>query len=326
MASLLSSALVFSLCVFYGASAGTLQSYTFYTMDGVLHFSHRNSTAQSLLNCLMSTCSRLERCVASFNKKTGACMTATLSTIPQRSWKKDFLFNNDIDKNWVSSFLLRDPALAPAGMWTMDSFFRGRNLGYKGKVLDSSETGLTWSSEGPRGPLTPFKYALFTGKERPQIQVIRNSIFHIDFTKPFTVALWVKTDAREAIQPLLQGWNTVNDTTAFQFWFYNSKNLDQIFLNANNRIYTELNGTNKLLWRHIAVTYDGKDQYSAYLNGTNWPISIQKGSLTRVNPDVIQIGFLINSNNVFKGSMACIAIFQRNLTTNEVRAFMLTCP
>ena len=272
MTSQLASALALCLCGFQLASAHELQTCHFSTIDGVINGarSHKNSTAQDVLDCARQ-CGCNARCVGSFIKKTGACMTATLSEAPL-SWTKHFLFRNNSDKDWVSfaptASLIAPSLPTPAGLWMMDSSFRGRNLGSKGHRLDSSDTGLVWISEGPLGSRSDLKYARFNGGEKPQIQVRYSDSLLLDFTKPFTIALWVKTDDRNAIEPLLDGWNSDKNDYAAHIWFNPSTDLDQILGHANHLFTTTKNGSNKLLWRHIAAVYEGGDKYFCYLNAT----------------------------------------------------------
>lgn len=80
------------------------------------------------------------------------------------------------------------------------------------------------------------------------------------------------------------------------------------------------------MWRHIAFIYEGGDHYSFYLNATVWPILVKKNfELKQLNPDIIFIGYYSGSE-LFKGSMACISIFERALSQEELQTLMLTCP
>ena len=185
MTPLLASALALCLLGFPIASAGELNTCRFQTIDGVIkgHLSHSNTTARSLLDCSISSCGCNPRCVGSFNKKSGACVTATLSAAPL-AWTKAFLFSNTSDKDWVSfapvaSFISLPIAV---GLWLMDNSFRGRNLGSTGQRLDSSDTGLAWTTEGPLGSSSPLKYAYFGGSATPQIQVSHSGRFLLDYT------------------------------------------------------------------------------------------------------------------------------------------------
>ena len=85
-------------------------------------------------------------------------------------------------------------------------------------------------------------------------------------------------------------------------------------------------GTNQLMWRHVAITFNGGEEYSLYLNANAWPISSKsKSSIERVNPNYINVGFY-QTSGMFKGSMACISFFETALTQQQLRTWMLTCP
>ena len=73
-------------------------------------------------------------------------MTAKLSAA--LAWTKDFLFENNGDKDWTF-FTPSVPSVSlstPAALWLMDSLLQGKNLGAKGQRLDCLVAGLKWSS------------------------------------------------------------------------------------------------------------------------------------------------------------------------------------
>ena len=289
--------------------------------------SWKNITAHSFSSCIFLGCNNLRRCVGSFNKKTGACRTAILSAAPL-SWTKDYLFNNSSDEDWVSfvpsQSLLSEPT--PPGFWAMDASFRGRNLGTKGPNCDCSHEGLSWSSTGPLGADSDLKYARLDGTQKAKIVNKHSGIYCMDFTKPFSLGFWVKTDNRGVNFPVFDGWLTSANTYTFYIWFFPSGKENQISASGNGR-YTRSteNSTNKQLWRHIAVTHDGSDYHSIYLNGAAWPISHRSSYLGRnLFGDMVNVGH--RGNYVMKGSLACITYYDAQLEPEKIRAMMQNCP
>lgn len=320
------------LVCFFGntfVTASNFQNCFLVPLDAVIkeERSLKNTTSHSLLDCALSNCICNGRCIVSFHTKTGACRTITLSAAPL-SWTKRFIFNNRSDTSW-ESFIpvesLNTPSIFPEGFWMMDNSLRGLNIGSKGNRLDSTDGNLTWSRKGPLDTRTNLRYSHFISGETPQVQIRQSSAFVLDFTTAHTVAVWVKTDAVSALLPMLDGWNKPKNTYACHFWFYPSKNRDQLQWSANHFLLTTINGTDRLEWRHVAVTYAGGSQYTFYLNANPWPIWVTiVGTLDRVNPDVINFGHRDDSH--LRGSMACISIFEKALTQAEIRTLMVNCP
>lgn len=324
------------LCLFGSAisSVSKHRNCRYSTIPGVLKaiYSHKNIEARSRMDCIRSSCVCNSRCAASFNKKTGKCLSTTLSAVPL-SWTKDRLFDGTEENVWVS-FVPGNSIFSlpiPDGLWVMDGSFQGQNLGSKGSKLDMSVNKLTWGSVGPLGYSSSLKYARGFTAARPQIQNRHGSNFLLDFGNSFSLAMWVKADNFIDYAVLLDGWNSDEKKWSVSLYMWPSKNLDQITLSTNVEARSTLNETNKLNWRHIAAIKEGTGHYSLYLNGTKWPILFNKpiGYMSsRRTPDVIRVGHYPETDYkfYFKGSIACIAIFERALTVTEVRQYMASCP
>lgn len=323
------------LCLFGSAisSVSKHRNCRYSTIPGVLkaEYTHKNIEARSRMDCIRSSCVCNSRCAGSFNRKTGKCLSTTLSAVPL-SWTKDRLFNDTGDNVWVS-FVPRNSILSlpiPDGLWVMDGSFQGRNLGSKGSKLDMPVNNLTWSSVGPLGYSSSLKYARGFTAARPQIQNQHSGNFLLDFGNTFSLAMWVKTDNVIDYAVLLEGWNSDEKKWAWSLYMWPSKNLDQICLSTNVEVHSTLNETNKLNWRHIVAINEGAGHYSFYLNGTKWPTSFTKSidyMSSKRTPDVIRAGHHPERKHYrFKGSIACIAIFERTLTATEVRQYMTSCP
>lgn len=322
-------AAVILICLYGFQTASNVQQNCYFSfINGIIRagLPNKSAVAGSLLDCAISRCGCKRDCLGSYNSNSEACITVTLNAA-LLGWLGDALIIKSDDSDWVSFAPVSSFATlaTPACVWLMDDSFRGLNLGSKGPRLDSSDTGLQWIGKGPRGSASSLKYAYFDGHQKAKIQVRYSDKYLLDFTEPFSIALWIKTDNSLGERPLLDGWNSDANTYAAQFWFYPSTGLDEIYFRANSVLKSKKNDTGKLMWRHLAVIFAGSDDYTFYLNGSVWPISLKtSGGLMRVNPDLINIGH--RSDNVFKGSMACIAIFEQALTQAEVYRWMLDCP
>lgn len=307
----------------------------FSNVDGVLNgtYSHMNSTAVGLLDCIASNCGCKARCGGSFNKKTGLCMTAFMSSALV-TCMKDVFFIKSSDDSWIS-FVPMVPRAnlipKPSALWLMDNRSGGRNLGSKGPLLDIIHKGLTWNSEGPLGSMSPLKYARNFKAAESKIQLFHNGSHALNFTQPFTISLWLKTDDFSESGVILDGIGKFNNW-ATTLYLYPSKNRDQITLSQKVEAKTIVNDTNKFDWRHITAIYLGEtNRYAFYLNGTVWPIfnikTVTEYSVPTVIPDYINLGYYAwTSSHTYKGSMACITFFEKALTQQEVQNLMENCP
>ena len=293
-------------------------------------FSRKNITASSLLSCIIFGCDDMLtlRCVGSFNQKTGACRTATLNAVPL-SWTKAYIFNNSSDEDWVAFAPSRSlvSQQTPPGLWMMDHMFRGRNLGSAGSFFDSSVEGLKWSSAGPLGASSDWKYSLFDGSQKPAIINKQNDHYFIDFTKPYTLGVWIKTVDQRKNFPVIEGWSTIGDERSWYIWFFRSTRADQITVLGNawgTRSF--VNNTSKLLWRHLAVSYRGGKDISLFLNGSIWAIeyTIPAHTTNLKFAEVFNIGH--RGNDRYKGSIACLIYYKSAFNAEQVRTLMHNCP
>ena len=173
----------------------------------------------------------------------------------------------------------------------MDESSRGHNLGSKGPLLDSSDEGLSWSTAGPLGASSPLNYASLDGTQKAKIINKHNGNYFVDFTKLFTIGIWVKTVDQGNFIPVFEGWSTSASTYAFYLFFYLSRNEDQITVHLiNKERRSSINGKSRLSWRHVAVTYRGGSNMSYFLNGADWPI-LQTITISKpLFADIINIG------------------------------------
>ena len=213
----------------------------------------------------------------------------------------------------------------PSGLWLMDSVFRGCNLGFKGRKLDSSDFRVTWTVEGPRGGSLGLRYARLDTNTRPVITIKHGNSSLLNMTQSFTVMMWVKTDDVTARMPILEGREGSHYSTLF--CFFPSRNLDQVQLAHSKAINTHYNSQGKLFWRHLVFRYMQPSDYKIYLNGTLWPIHQEFiPNINSVQPEKFQIGYRHRGSFFFRGSMACVSIYEKALSSVEFQTVKNACP
>lgn len=288
----------------------------------------KESTARSQLECIIQSCDCRWRCIASFHAQSGVCLAALVSRLPL-DWMKQCLLTSDNDNSW-STYISKEALSAsvgrPNGLWLLDNLFRGCNLGSKGRLFDSSETGVTWNATGPSGIAGPEKFARLNAPSRLEIEVNQGGQLLLDFTQRFTMLVWVKTEDVAKVMPIIQGSAGANDK--IQFWFYPSSNQDQILLGQKKTFLSTINGQGRLHWRHLAALVD-VNTYAAFLNGSSWQLPTPNSHGRHGMPEILGLGYPPQSPpnaKYFQGSMACAAVFERVLSSEEIRSFMNFCP
>ena len=316
--------------------------HCFYSkLDGVLNKTllttsparAKKSTARSKLECVIQSCDCRWRCIASFHARTGVCLAASISRLPLDWMKQCGLLTSDDDNSW-STYISREALTTnasvgrPSGLWLLDNLFRGCNLGSKGRSLDFSETNVTWNVAGPSGIVGPEKFARLSAASRPKIVTYQGGQFLLDFSQRFTMLVWVKTDDVVQEMPIIQG--DAGNNSVLVFWFYPSKNQDQIYLFHKATYYSDIIAQGRLHWRHLSVRKDG-DTYAIFVNGSSYRFPYREEG-TNGSPEVLGLGFAPQSSrrhhasSFYQGSMACVAIFERALSSGEIKSFMDFCP
>ena len=292
-------------------------------------FQDKRSKTDSLIDCLSVSCNCDVRCIASYNPETGLCLSVSIAAVPL-DWMKDCDFLVADTGGWVTYISVHPETSLerPSAFWMMDDLCRGRNLGSKGSQLDSSVAGVPWSVVGPlHGVSSSRRFARLNASTRPEIQVRHDGNYVLDFTRPFTIALWVKSDDVISRMPLVDGWNSDAAKYAMHFWFFSSKSQDQVYIWHSLRSFSKVNNAGRLGWRHIIATSNDRTHTKFFLNGTVWPLDRNiVGSLQRVNPDKILIGRRVNDNsNIFKGGVGCVVILERAISDEEAGKLMNMC-
>lgn len=324
---------VFFFCFFaYGSTKANVNLMIYSKLENRIinqEYREKKFTAKSRIECIRSSCiHRINNCAVSYNSHNFRCMSA-----PVNGWiisyNKDKFTN--IDNSWTTYItkVSTQVVVRPAVLYLLDNINKGYNFGDKGDHVNLIETGLDeWSESGPRGVHSHLLYLISGASNRAQIPYKTSSgSYLIDFTKPFTVAAWVKTDTSVVgIIPIIEGrsMHSIPD-----FWFASSKNQDQLNIGPkypDHYYESQKNATGKQFWRHVAAVYRGYRDAQFYLNGSSFGQTKIFGNENLLAlPDRLMLG---NADHIkqFPGAMACVTIHEKALSQAEVAALMSLCP
>lgn len=293
----------------------------YHKLQGIAKHSLRLSSfpALSSIDCVCSSCSCQPTCMASYNRATKQCWRATSNF--SHGTQFDLVISSEA---WDTFFIpVSDKLLI--GFWPLDHVTKGRNLGYKGSQLDLSVPGLVWDTIGPRGNASAHRYPTYVGPGTPTIQLFHDGSYALNFASPYTIAFWVKTNNFVSSMLILEG----SPNGAVEAFFEPSTQRDQVSINPAypDHMYTTVrNATGRDDWRHIAFSFRGIGNVSFYLNGNVWPhtSTVRKSIITQ--PTKFCLWEHCNHLEKFYGSLACLAMFEKALTHEEVGSFMKLCP
>lgn len=292
----------------------------------------KNVSAESKLACVISSCRCDPTCSVSFNSNNRQCVVSNQGgrfpdSINDPAESAIIIYPGNED--WITLVVILQ---IPSGLWRFDNEHRGTNLGSKGAVMDCTTDGLTWGEPGPPGLSSGFVYPrkdVDDGSTTPKLPLKSEGKNLLDFSKPYTITVWLKTDVdKRKWFLILEGFP--KDT--IDFWFYPTSQIDQIqhtpFKDLNQYYRTVINATGKSHWRHIAVVYESVTQVRIYLNSTPWQLeTVANGAQTVSYPDYFCLWQHCGvAGSGFWGSMACLSIYERALSASEIRAVMNACP
>lgn len=221
--------------------------------------------------------------------------------------------------DWDSYAVTRQPN----ALWPLDDAHRGDNLGVLGRQFNLKIENVKWTDVGPLGKKAG-NYVRLGNMTNISVLAHHDGKKLLDLSKPFTITVWVKTDDMVIRMPILETYGK-NYARNFHFWFYESQYQDQLYINNPRYVYTTINKTDRLKWRHIACRHHGESKFSFYLNGKKWPI-IQEGKKPSPTKE-IEIIYIGSQRNeyFFYGNMACFMIFGEALTTDEIKNVRTMC-
>ena len=320
------------LCAIASCSALSLECH-FLRMDGVLSeaLTKKNTTAKSEFDCVVSTCTCAERCLVSFNPKTGVCRSALLSSALPLNWTLACFFEaTNATSPWSSFMSVTSVGGAswerPSALWVLDDRVRGCNVGSRGRLLNSAMMGFQWSVGGPRS--SGSKFPLFSTSARAEIEVLHDGKYLLNFTQSFSIMFWMR--ARHGSPPrrvIVHGIAAPSDRMSMQIGF--NEYSDRIVYNHRTKGVTSGLEASSSYWRHFALTYNGTD-YVTYRNGSVWRQDIIRATSYSAGPqpDKIYIGFTRRGTDAqrYDGSLACLAVFERSLMASEIARVMNSCP
>ncbi len=162
-----------------------------------------------------------------------------------------------------------------------------------------------------------YSAAYFSGTSYISIDQPKN----MDFSKPFTVALWVKPDAGYGIPydnevDLISRYGAASpNTSSFSFLISDAHLSGEVYKFNVGRNVLIANAIVVNQWQHVAFVYDGTD-IKLYFNGT------MNASKTSYQPDKSNLPLLIGkrstNNRFFKGYMDDIMVYGKALSDSDI--------
>ncbi len=219
-------------------------------------------------------------------------------------------------------------SVSGASLWAFDSVCRGRNLGTKGRLLDSSETNVNWTAHPLECPNSELKIAHIGAGSELMAALRHGGTQLLNFTQPFTLGLWLKTDDVYGRMPILDGYNDEARARTLQFGFLWSFYQNQLMVIGYRKIFSVKNLPGRTTWRHIAVMYLGGTEYDFFLNGRRIN-PFDNGTLVsaRQDTDRLFIGMVAyNRGSFLQAKLACVSMFERSMTADELEKWTATCP
>ena len=280
--------------------------------------------AMSFENCKQEICSKdASRCqVIAFSEREFSCAEyfvrpSLIFLNPELMLKNKTIYKTKLK---TANNIFRDFP-KPKLLWLFDAAMKGKNIGTGGSKLDLDTSDIeNWSYEGPSGTNMTFIYADQNSKYVKKVTpLIHNGVRLLSYKPAFTISFWVKT-IKEKYMPLFSC-----TTTGIYCWI--SSNLESLnfFLEPHEKIMPKNKAENKLQWRHISISHCGYGLPTFYMNAQIWPISTTFSYKPVVEPTNILMRFG-NSVYGFKGSMACFAIHEVELSPQQIRTMMKNCP
>lgn len=281
----------------------------------------KNTTASSKMTCLFRNCGCQTRCAIT-TLGVVHCSVAPLSALLINWLQPLFVPTSESSPGFSFAPKIRISLERPSALWMLDNVYHCRNLGSKGGAdLDCVGSTPAWTAMGPVVS-SHIRYSHFNADSHIRVQMKHNSRLTLDFWQTFTLALWIKTDSVLKSQPIFDGYKTGFSQT-MHFWFYPDQRY--LYIRGKKTMTTARNSTNIFQWRHIALLNRNNLRFDMFVDGHQRATSFSAGQIERTAPEVLYLGYR-NGDNFFAGSMACIAFYERILTTSEIQALMESCP
>lgn len=312
----------------------------FSKFDFAIQEGHQQTTlaAEDPIHCARQGCgcpSESQFCVVSFHSSSGRCWARTSPSLfvaaigehlpwinNSGSWINDSLPWLTQHGDW-ESYITGSTVLQPKALWPLDSVYRGRNLGSLGPKFNLTVENVVWTDAGPLGRI-PGNFARLGSTTKIYVAAHHGGKKLLDLSKPFTITMWVKTDDRVQVMPIIESYGKSNARN-FLFWFWSSRYQDQLFISEPRTAYTTINKSDRLNWRHLTCKHRGASKFSFYLNGNEWPLVHEENPTPIKEMEIIYIGLRLKTNQRFYGNMACLMIFDKALTADEIKRVSSLC-
>lgn len=195
-------------------------------------------------------------------------------------------------------------------------------LGFESNVYDMSS--YTHSCQQVNLTFTKNRFgkdntaAYFNGTS--YVEVVKSSF--MDFTRPFTIALWIKPDpgygnSFQGEVDLVSRYGSATPyTSSFAFYLKNGYMFSEIYETQDGRVFCPsdyLVQTN--IWTHLALVYNGT-RLILYANG----VEVAESMVPKPDPSNLNlyVGKRSLNNRIFKGAIDDLKIYSKELTKTEI--------
>lgn len=212
--------------------------------------------------------------------------------------------------------------------------FKGKNFGTAGAALDFSANDCDFGTAG--GPFRPHSvyYCDIDDEDEVHSEVValtKHRVLLFDFTKAFTIGMWVKTTKHIKCSCTLVA---TKPDFGPRFMFPPSASDDnQLALalgqSATTWAVTTVDSTDVAKWRHVGVAYKPPTGVTFFRNGLVWQTHKHMTSISeRVTAQSLVMWERSPDQGAafFSGQMACVGLFQEALSASEMHLMKNRCP
>lgn len=295
----------------------------------------KSLTIHSTWDCRKKQCGRKVNCAVAYDSKEKKCYLVMLAW-ELLKWDFDWerrSFLPQLNSRWkiLGSSPRVEVSVKPTILWILDEIWKGVNFGTATRYLDLKTDNVTWTVKGPRPSNVNFGRS-----ELPARRVLHQGNQKlIDLSHQFSIAMWIKTDSVFQDMVIIDSY----PEDALHLMLFPGKQRDSLTLGTGSKKdlveeekygMTMKNSTKVNEWRHVAVVFYSKTNFKFYLEGHDWPI--KKNSLSGASTHFSEPAEILLWSKVeglsfqYKGSYACVAIYQSAVSSTNIKALRDNCP
>ena len=291
----------------------------------------------NIWDCFDKLCPDKINCVIAFSENYGFKCYALWIPAQVIIWARKTVLIPDT--KWEIAFAKKNLlSKKPTILWLLDEVTRHRNLGTGGKQLDMQPPTakyLKFNTPGPRKNVD-LLYGSNRYKSVIDLRVSGSNTPLFDFSKSFTVAMWIKTErmtGRDRQEVYFTLFDTFPIYHAVRWYLAPQTHKNEMRFRRNygyfNYAFSSVNNTVDIdEWRHVAlVVRSNVDNPDFYLEGYtmgNYRKIVNGSHLPVCSHITMWNGAM--GNSPFRGAIACAAFFPYVLSGSEIRILRNNCP